>query len=69
MDEYDILKKTQSGDLDAFGELVRRYQSGVRASLAVRLGNRHEAGDLAQEAFIIVFRKMDTFDLNAAFGP
>ena len=69
MDDYDILKKAQSGDLDAFSELVKRYQVGVRASLAVRLTSRHEADDLAQEAFIIAFQKLDKFDLNKAFGP
>jgi RNA polymerase sigma-70 factor (ECF subfamily) len=69
MDENDILAKAQGGDLDAFGELVKLYQGNVRASLAVRLSNRHEADDLAQEAFIIAYRKLDTFDITKAFGP
>lgn len=69
MDDYDLIIKAQNGDHDAFGKLVDRYQSSVRASLAVRLSDRHEADDLAQEAFIIAYRKLASFDTNKAFGP
>ncbi|MGJ8657077.1 MAG: RNA polymerase sigma factor [Akkermansiaceae bacterium] len=67
--DTDLLIKAQEGSLDAFTEMVKRYQSNVRACLAVRLTDKHEAEDLAQEAFIIAFRKLSEFDADRAFGP
>jgi RNA polymerase sigma-70 factor, ECF subfamily len=69
MNDTELLIAAQKGDLNAFTELVKRYQCNVRAALAVRLTNKHEAEDLAQEAFIIAFRKLDEFDVEKAFGP
>lgn len=63
------MTKAQHGDLDAFTEMVKRYQGNVRACLAVRLTDSHEAEDLAQEAFIIAYRKRKEFDVEKAFGP
>ena len=69
MDERDLIIKAQNGDIDAFSELVKQYQGNVRACLAVRLTNRHEAEDLAQEAFLVAFRKLNEFDADKPFGP
>ena len=41
----------------------------MRACLAVRMDNAHEAEDLAQEAFVTAFRKLAEFDLERPFGP
>jgi len=69
MDDRELIIKAQAGDLDAYSELVKRYQSNVRACLLVRLHQKHEAEDLAQETFIIAFRKLKDFDVEQAFGP
>ena len=69
MEDKDLIIKTQAGDLDEFSELVKRYQGNVRACLAARLFNKHEAEDLSQEAFIVAFRKLDSFQSENAFGP
>ena len=69
MNESQLIRDAQQGDLEAFSELVNRYQGGVRACLIVRLSNRHEADDLAQEAFLIAHRKLQSFDPERAFGP
>ena len=46
----------------AFGELVRRYQSPVRAFLLrMTRGDAHLADDLAQETFLKAWRKLSTF--------
>lgn len=68
-EEPELIQSAQNGDLDAFSELVIRHQSGVRATLAVRLRDRHEADDLAQEAFIVAYRKLREFNSEKAFGP
>lgn len=49
-------------DHNAFGELVRRYQSPVRAFLArMARGDSHLADDLAQETFLKAWNKINTF--------
>jgi RNA polymerase sigma factor (sigma-70 family) len=56
-------------DHNAFGELVRRNQSSVRAFL-VRMtrGDAHLADDLAQETFLKAWQKLRTFRGTAKFS-
>jgi RNA polymerase sigma-70 factor (ECF subfamily) len=57
-----------NGDSDAFAILVRRYQNGY-ARFAVRmLGNRADADDVLQSAFIRAFRKLNECRNGASFG-
>lgn len=57
----ELVGLARAGDNDAFSELVRRHQSAVcRATLAA-LGSRSDAEDVAQEAFVLAFRKLDGF--------
>ena len=67
--DADLVTSAKSGRLAAYGELVARHQDGVRAFLAIRLGNPHEAEDLAQEAFVTAFRRLDEFEDGQAFAP
>jgi len=54
---------------NAFSELVRRYQSPVRAFLArMTHGDSHLADDLAQETFIKAWQKLRTFRGEARFS-
>jgi RNA polymerase sigma factor (sigma-70 family) len=49
-------------DHPAFGELVRRHQSPVRAFLLrMTRGDAHLADDLAQETFLKAWQKLGTF--------
>lgn len=64
-----LLAAAKSGSLGAYGELVARHQDGVRAFLAIRLSNPHEAEDLAQEAFVTAFRRLREFHDGQAFAP
>jgi RNA polymerase sigma factor (sigma-70 family) len=55
-------------DENAFGELVRRYQSPVRGFLTkMTRGDSHLADDLAQETFVKAWEKLDTFRGAARF--
>lgn len=69
MTETELIESAQQGDQKAFSQLVERYQRNVRACLAVRLNNRFEVDDLAQEAFLVAYRKIKDFDSSKAFGP
>lgn len=69
MEEKDLIYRAKKGDMEAFSELVRQYQINVRACLSVRLKSPIEAEDLAQEAFVVAYRKLSDFDETKAFGP
>jgi RNA polymerase sigma factor (sigma-70 family) len=56
-------------DRHAFGELVRRHQSTVRASLRkLTGGNQALADDLAQETFLLAYRNLRSFRQEAKFS-
>ena len=56
-------------DHNAFGELVRRNQSPVRAFLTrMTRGDAHLADDLAQETFLKAWQKLQTFHGGAKFS-
>src|SRR5437867_11902175 len=56
-------------DRHAFGELVRRHQSAVRACLRkLTSGNIALADDLAQETFIQAWRNLKSFRQEARFS-
>jgi len=56
-------------DRHAFGELVRRNQSAVRAMLRkLTRGDAARADDLAQETFLLAFRNLKSFRGDARFS-
>ena len=50
-DEHLVLR-TQSGDLDAFNDLVARWEAELYRFLRRHLGNREDALDLCQETMV-----------------
>jgi RNA polymerase sigma-70 factor, ECF subfamily len=67
--DRDLVLSARRGEAEAYGELVRRYQTAVFNACYRLLGNRHEAEDLAQEAFIRAYERLDTFDVDRPFSP
>ena len=68
--DADLIARVLSReDQNAFSELVRRYQSPVRAFLTrMAHGDSHLADDLAQEAFLKAWQKLRTFRGDARFS-
>lgn len=64
-----LVVKTRDGEVEAYGELVRRYQSSVFNVCYRLLGERREAEDLAQESFVRGYQRLETFDVERPFGP
>jgi RNA polymerase sigma-70 factor (ECF subfamily) len=57
-----------AGDRDAFRLLVEREGPSVVAACARVLGDRAEAEDVAQEAFVIAYRSLSSWRAEGAFG-
>src|SRR5580698_7859178 len=70
MSDAALLTRARIGDdRHAFGELVRRNQSAVRAALRkLTRGNQALADDLAQETFLLAYRSLRNFRGDAKFG-
>ncbi len=61
MDESDLIRDAKQGDLEAFNRLVLAYQDRLY-NIAYRiLGDSALAADSTQEAFILAFRKLNTY--------
>ncbi|MDP3491403.1 MAG: RNA polymerase sigma factor [Phenylobacterium sp.] len=66
--DVELASLAASGDRQAFGELVRRHGSAVRALLR-RMGiSATETDDLAQDAFISAFESIAEFRGEGTFG-
>src|SRR5712692_9351395 len=64
-----IARVVVKDDRHAFGELVRRHQSAVRATLRkLAAGNVALADDLAQETFLLAYRNLKSFRQEARFS-
>ncbi len=59
--EVEKINRAQHGDLNAFNELVLAYQDVVFRQACWILNDDQAAADAAQEAFILAYRKIDTF--------
>lgn len=56
-------------NLEAFGQIVAAHEPAVRAFIAVRLDDAFEAHDLAQEVFLLLWRKLGEVDAEQPLRP
>ncbi len=67
--DRDLVLRAVRGEVDAFGELVTRHQTGVFNVCYRILHERGEAEDMTQETFIRAHGRLNTFDVDRSFGP
>src|SRR5919201_3939090 len=63
----ELVRRAQAGDREAFEELVRRHAERLYRIVAWFLGDRHEAEDVTQEAFVRAWRGLGGFKRDARF--
>jgi len=63
-----VVRQVLGGKPDAFLWIVRSEGPGLRAFLASRLHQMQDVDDLAQEVFIIAYRKLPEFEPGRDFG-
>lgn len=66
--EQRLVERAAAGDAGAFETLYRRHLGRVYALCLRMAGNRREAEEYAQDAFVRAWKKLDTYNGRAAFG-
>jgi RNA polymerase sigma-70 factor (ECF subfamily) len=67
--DLELVLLARSGDRDAFGLLVARYERPVIAASLAVVGNCEDARDVAQDVFVIAYRKVKGLWSPHRFGP
>lgn len=65
--DEELIRRTRRGDRTAFQGLVEKYQRRIYAVAYGLLGNREDALDAAQEAFIKAYKSLDKFQGKSGF--
>ena len=63
----DLVQRAQAGDIQAFTELVGRVQEKVYHTILGLTRNQEDAGDLAQETFMVAYRSLKSFKRQSGF--
>src|SRR6266568_4998252 len=67
LDEPSLIRAVQSGDQDAFEQLVRAYDHSVLRLAMNLLRSPEDARDFYQEAFLRVYRNIYSFRFDCSF--
>ena len=65
--ESELIRRARSGDLEAYDDLVKRYQERIYATVYHMTSNHEDANDLAQESFIKAFQALKSFKGGSSF--
>jgi len=66
-DEKALVENAREGKLDAYDELVRRYQERIYGTIYHMTSNHEDANDLVQDTFIKAFQALKTFKGGSSF--
>lgn len=72
MDESELrpwIERARGGDAEAYGEVVVRTSSWLRARLRRTVRDADELDDVVQDAFVRAWENLDRFDPARPFGP
>jgi RNA polymerase sigma-70 factor (ECF subfamily) len=58
----------QGGCIESFESLVRQFEKPLYHFLLAKTRNHHQAEDLLQDTFLIIFRKLDRFNPDYPFS-
>jgi RNA polymerase sigma-70 factor (ECF subfamily) len=67
--EASLVEAVQAGDHAAFNALVDRHMRRAFAVAYRLLGQRQDAEDVVQDAFMAALTKIDTFEVGRPFAP
>ena len=64
-----LVEEARHGNADSFGRLVQRYERRVIKVIRRFMPDQEMALDLAQDAFLKAFDRLEQFDPSRRFGP
>lgn len=67
LEDDELIRQAQSGQREAFDQLVRRYDGAVLRLALHMLGNEQDAQDVHQEAFLKAYRHLSNFRFECSF--
>jgi RNA polymerase sigma-70 factor (ECF subfamily) len=67
MREPEVIAACLRGDVDAFRTIVEAHETSLLAAAIAILGNREDAEDACQEAFLQAFRHLGDYDARRNF--
>jgi RNA polymerase sigma-70 factor (ECF subfamily) len=67
LDDADIMRRVQAGEVELFDLLVERYRSALWRVAASKLGDPGWAEDVVQETLLAAFTSRGTYDPQFAF--
>ena len=67
--DEDLLARIRAGEMEHFGELVRRYERELFGYLRRYVGSEDLAADVFQNTFIAVFRKIEQYQPGRSARP
>ncbi|MDI1319978.1 MAG: sigma-70 family RNA polymerase sigma factor [bacterium] len=66
--DEDLMRRLQGGEATALAALMSRWEGPVKRFIFRIVGNTAEAEDLAQEVFVRVYTKRDSYRAGAKFS-
>lgn len=67
MQEADLIKAAQDGDLDALTKLLKNVETPLYRTAFYMLGNEPDALDATQDALIKIYKNISSFEHKAKF--
>lgn len=65
--EKDLVRRAQARDLDAYAELMQRYQRRIYALIYNMTGNNEDTEDLIQDVFLKAYSALEKFQGKSSF--
>jgi RNA polymerase sigma factor RpoE len=65
--DLTLVRQSQQEDVEAYDQLIRRYQERIYATIYHMTSNHEDANDLVQETFIKAYRALKTFKGDSSF--
>ena len=66
-EDRELVRKAQAGDMDAYDQLMRKYQERIYATVYHMTSNHEDANDLAQETFVKAYSALKNFKGDSSF--
>ncbi len=67
-EDQALIERSRRGDINAFDQLVRRYERSVFNTAYRLTGSYDDASDIAQEAFVRAWNNLKSFRGDSAFS-